>query len=41
MLARRPGLIPHLLQLNASAKLALRNLGLGAVALVDRLKSAR
>ena len=38
-LARRPSLIPHLRQLNASSKLALRNLGLGITALVDRLKS--
>jgi hypothetical protein len=35
-LARRPGLIPHLRQLNANSKLALRSLGLGVKALLDR-----
>ena len=39
MLARRPGLIPHLRQLNANSKVALRNLAMGTAALVDRLKA--
>jgi adenosylhomocysteine nucleosidase len=39
-LARRPGLIPHLRELNANSKLALRNLGLGVKALVDRFAPA-
>ena len=36
-LLRRPGLIPHLRLLNKNTKLALRNLGLGARALVECL----
>ena len=38
-LVRRPGLIPHLRQLNVNSKLALRHLGLGVAALAKRLKS--
>jgi hypothetical protein len=40
-LLRRPGLIPHLRLLSRNTKLALRNLGLGARALVESLDVAR
>jgi adenosylhomocysteine nucleosidase len=35
-LLRRPGLVPHLLELRANSAVALRNLGLGVRALLDR-----
>jgi hypothetical protein len=35
-LLRRPGLVPHLLELRANSAVALRNLGLGVRALLER-----
>jgi hypothetical protein len=37
-IGRRPGMLPHLIRLNSNTRIALRNLGLGAAALVIRFR---